>query len=80
VSIIKLILVIILAIPFLCVTGIVVSSADVLGPILVGTFVIEPNQVSDFGRSLTSATEALMHKEIDFVLSLTSKVNSGSLR
>ena len=79
-SIIKLILVIILAIPFLYITGIVVSSADALGPILVGTFVIELTQVSDFGRSLTSVTEALMHKEIDFVLSLAFKANSGSLR
>ena len=79
-SIIKLILVIILAVPFLYVTGIVVSSADMLGPISVGTFVLEPNQVSDLGRSLTSATEALLHREIDFVLSLASKANSGSLR
>ena len=79
-SIIKLILVIILAVPFLYVTGIVVSSADMLGPISVGTFVLEPNQVTDFGRSLTSATEVLMHREIDFVLSLASKTSSGSLR
>ena len=79
-SIIKLILVIILAVPFLYVTGIVASSADILGPISVGTFVLEPNQVSDFGRNLTSATEGFLHKEIDFVLSLAPKVNSGSLR
>ena len=79
-SIIKLIFVIILAVPFLYVTGIVVSSSDVLGPVSVGTFVLEPNQVSGFGRGLTSATEALLHREIDFVLSLASKANSGSLR
>ena len=79
-SIIKLILLIILIVPFLYITGIVVSNVDILGPISVGTYIIELNQVSEFGRSLASLTEEVMHREIDFVLFLASKVNSGSLR
>ena len=79
-SIIKLILLIILIVPFLYITGIVVSNVDILGSISVGTYIIELNQVSEFGRSLASLTEEVMHREIDFVLFLASKVNSGSLR
>ena len=79
-SIIKLILLIILIVPFLYITGIVVSNVDILGPISVGTYIIELNQVSEFGRSLSSLTKEVMHREIDFVLFLASKVNSGSLR
>ena len=79
-SIIKLIFLIILIVPFLYITGIVVSNVDILGSISVGTYIIELNQVSEFGRSLASLTEEVMHREIDFVLFLASKVNSGSLR
>ena len=79
-SIIKLILLIILIVPFLYITGIVVSNVDILGPISVGTYIIELNQVSEFGRSLSSLTEVVMHREIDFILFLASKADSGSLR
>jgi len=79
VRIINLVLIIILSIPFLYVLGIVASDADMLGPISVGTYIIELNQVSDLGRSLASKTEKLMHKEIDFVLLLASKTNFRGL-
>ena len=74
----NLFLLAVLMVPFLFVVGIAASSADTLGPVSVGGYYINFNNVARVGERLKAATEGLAIKEVDIVRKIIC--NTGSLR
>jgi hypothetical protein len=64
---IKLTLILLLIMPFLFVMGTIASSAETIGPFLVGNYNINVRDIAVFGKNLKRATEDIVMMEIDIV-------------
>jgi hypothetical protein len=64
---IKFTLILLLVMPFLFVMGTVASSAETIGPVSVGNYDINVQDIAFFGKNLKQATEGVVMMEIDIV-------------
>jgi hypothetical protein len=64
-KIVKLIFLLLLIMPFLFVAGTITSSAEVLGPVSVGSYNLQTQDIAAFGDRLKSATEEIVMLELD---------------
>jgi hypothetical protein len=65
--ILRIILLVLLIMPFLFVVGTIASSADQLGTVSIGSYNLQPQKIAEFGNGLISATEEVVAMEIGLV-------------
>jgi hypothetical protein len=65
--VLKIIMILLLIMPFLFVVGTIASSADLLGPISVSGANIQSQGIARFGSTLKSATGGFVAIEIDIL-------------
>ena len=66
-KILRIILLVLLIMPFLFVVGTIASSADQLRTVSIGSYNLQPQKIAEFGNGLVSATEEVVAMEIGLV-------------
>jgi hypothetical protein len=66
-KILRIILLVLLIMPFLFVVGTIASSADQLRTVSIGSYSLQPQKIAEFGNGLVSATEEVVAIEIGLV-------------
>jgi len=78
-KIVKLIIIILLLMPFLFTIGTIASSAETIGPVSVGNYNIQTKNIAIFGKGLKSATEGIVMLEIDTARNIILYIKGLSL-